>query len=237
MVDKLSVSAIIPCYNEEKRISRVLSVVTRARLVGEVLVVDDGSADQTARVVQQEFPRVVYLRHKQNQGKAAAVCNGVARAVGEIVVFLDADLQNLKSEHIDNLVRPVLDNKADMAVLLRGGAPFLYRHIFHSDPAISGERCLYKKDFLEIWKLHPDLPQVRYAVEVLINDYFLTQKKKVVVVLAPGVDQYYKEQKEGFLRGFWRNLKMTINLFRYIGVRKYLSQLYFYSRLDGKTAA
>lgn len=231
MVDKVKVSAVIPCYNEEKRIARVLSVVAQAKLLDEILVVDDGSVDQTARVVPQEFPSVVYLKHKQNLGKAAAVCNGVARATGEVVVFLDADLQNLKSGHIDDLVRPVLDGEAEMSVLLRGKAPFLYRHIFHSDPAISGERCLYKRDFLEVWKLHSDLPRVRYAVEVLINDYFLTQKKKIVVVLAPGVDQYYKEQKEGFWRGFVDNLKMSTNLIRYIGVKRYLSQLYFYSRL------
>lgn len=229
--DKVGVSAVIPCYNEEKRISRVLSVVTQAQLVSEVLVVDDGSADQTAAVVRREFPQAVYLRHPQNQGKAAALCDGVAQARGEIVVFLDADLQNLKSDHVDNLVRPVLTGQAEMAVLLRGRAPFLYRRIFHSDPTLSGERCLCKEDFLELQALHPELPTVHYAVEVLLNDYFISRRKKVVVVVAPGVDQLYKEQKEGFWRGFWDNLKMSANLTRYIGVRKYLHQLYFYSRL------
>lgn len=231
MVEKLSVSAVVPCYNEASRISAVLSVVCRAGLVDEVLVVDDGSADGAADLVAREFPDVRLIRHEKNLGKAAALCTGVSQACGGIVLFIDADLRNLKSEHLDNLVRPVLDNQAEMAVLLRGRAPFLYRHIFHSDPAISGERCLRKKDFLEIWKLHPDLPQAHYAVEVLINDYFLNQKKRIVVVLAPGVDQRYKEQKEGFFRGFWLNLKMTFNLFRYVGVGKYLRQLFLFTRL------
>lgn len=228
------VTAIIPCHNERDRIGDVLKVVTEAKLVEEVLVVDDGSTDDSSDIITHDFPSATLIRHETNHGKAAAMCTGVDRAKGEIVVFIDADLQNLKVEHIDNLVRPVVDGEADMSVMLRGNAPFLYRRVFHSDPAISGERCLRKTDFNQIRKHHPELPTVCYAIEVIINDYFIYLKKKVVVVVAPGVDQYYKEQKEGLIKGFEKNLKMTTNILRNIGVRKYLQQLSVYSHIPIK---
>lgn len=228
------VTAVISCHNEHERVGAVLDVVTKTRLVDEVLVVDDGSTDGTAQLVAGAYPSVTLVRHETNHGKAAAMCTGVERMKGDIVVFIDADLQNLKVEHIDNLIRPVVEGNADMSVMLRGNAPFLYRKVFHSDPAISGERCLRKADFLEIRQHHPELPTVHYAIEVIINDYFIYLKKNVVVVVAPGVDQFYKEQKEGFIKGFEKNLKMTTNILRNIGVRKYLQQLSVYSHIPVK---
>ncbi|HEX4032392.1 MAG TPA: dolichyl-phosphate beta-glucosyltransferase [Terracidiphilus sp.] len=92
-------SIVIPAYNESGRIPATLqSVVECVRSNGwaaEVLVVDDGSRDSTAQVVSDfavHAPEVRLIRNPGNRGKGYSVRNGVLQALGEIVMFTDADL-------------------------------------------------------------------------------------------------------------------------------------------------
>ena len=106
--------AVIPAYNEERFIG---SVVLKARHhASTVVVVDDGSADDTAQVA--EDAGAVVLRHEVNQGKGAALNTGFskARALGaEAVALLDGDGQH-RPDDIPDMLRPVLAGKADMVV-------------------------------------------------------------------------------------------------------------------------
>jgi len=92
-------SVIIPAYNEELRLPGTLEAVCawldEAGCDAEVLVVDDGSSDGTAQVIQEvarREPRIVPVLNPVNVGKGHAVQTGVARAAGTYVVFFDADL-------------------------------------------------------------------------------------------------------------------------------------------------
>lgn len=95
------ISLVIPVYNEEENLP-VLAAEIRAALepVGrpyEVILVDDGSTDSSPEVMRrlaQEDPRVRILRQRRNGGQSAALDAGFRHARGEIVVTLDADLQN-----------------------------------------------------------------------------------------------------------------------------------------------
>lgn len=86
---------VIPAYNEAKRLPRTLvatlSYLQTRGLEAEILVVDDGSADNTTKVAQA-FTGVTALRYEPNRGKGHAVRYGVLRASGERVLFMDADL-------------------------------------------------------------------------------------------------------------------------------------------------
>ncbi|HEY3789882.1 MAG TPA: dolichyl-phosphate beta-glucosyltransferase [Urbifossiella sp.] len=97
MIPHLSV--VIPAYNESDRLGPYLAEI-RAHLDStysenyEVLVVDDGSADGTAALVEQAaaaWPRLRLLRHAANRGKGAAVRTGVLAASGRRILFADAD--------------------------------------------------------------------------------------------------------------------------------------------------
>jgi dolichyl-phosphate beta-glucosyltransferase len=97
----VDLSIVIPAYNEAQRIERALERVseflTPRDLSWEVIVVDDGSTDQTALIVQrfiagQKQPRVRLLGLKQNQGKGAALRAGVGATSGARVLMMDADL-------------------------------------------------------------------------------------------------------------------------------------------------
>ena len=92
-------SIVIPAYNEAARIGHALeSVVACIRQRGwsaEVVVVNDGSRDQTAEMVRafaQDHPEVRLLENPGNHGKGYSVRNGILHALGEIVMFTDADL-------------------------------------------------------------------------------------------------------------------------------------------------
>lgn len=89
-------SIVIPAYNEESSIAKLLEKVRRAPtesldFAKEIIVVDDGSVDRTAELVQG-FPGVIFIR-QENQGKGRAVQNGIERATGDLVLVQDADLE------------------------------------------------------------------------------------------------------------------------------------------------
>jgi len=95
----LQYSIVIPAYNESARIEDTLAAVTECveaeRWAAEVIVVNDGSHDNTAAIVRKWMERKPYLRlieNPGNRGKGYSVRNGLLQAVGEIVMFTDADL-------------------------------------------------------------------------------------------------------------------------------------------------
>ena len=116
----LDLSVVVPCYNEAKNlpelVERLTRVFDRREVSGEVVLVDDGSADDTGSVIRTlsaQDPRVVGVFHPGNRGIAAAWQSGVARARGEYVCFIDADLQNLP-EDVWRLFREIRLTHADM---------------------------------------------------------------------------------------------------------------------------
>ncbi len=87
----MKISAVIPAYNAEDTIARALrSVVNQTHPVDEIIVVDDGSTDRTAEIVQEQFPQVICIR-QENAGVSATRNRGAEAASGEWIAFLDSD--------------------------------------------------------------------------------------------------------------------------------------------------
>jgi len=108
----MKIFVIIPAYNEEKNIVKVLKSVKP--LVNRVIVVDDGSSDKTAQLAEQQG--VTVLRHLINRGQGAALQTGNQYALkkgGEIIVHFDADGQFL-AEEIKDIVQPLEQGEADV---------------------------------------------------------------------------------------------------------------------------
>ncbi len=109
-----TVIAVIPAFNEARFIGSV--VLSTRRVVDTVIVVDDGSSDQTADLAEAAGAKVV--RMAENQGKGAALNAGFKRALGfapDVVVILDADAQH-NPEEIPTVVAPVLAGRADVVI-------------------------------------------------------------------------------------------------------------------------
>ena len=110
------VTVIVPAFNEARTIEQVLRRLAELELDCEILVVDDGSSDQTAEIVGGLEPEITGLRlivHERNQGKGAAVRTGINASAGDFVMIQDADLEYDPAE-FTKLLQPILDNKADV---------------------------------------------------------------------------------------------------------------------------
>jgi glycosyltransferase involved in cell wall biosynthesis len=114
-------SIVIPAYNESARIEhaldRVLSCVAEQRWDAEVLVIDDGSKDDTAGIVQRwmaRHPRLHLVQNPGNKGKGYSVRNGLLQAAGDVVMFTDADL-SAPMEEAQLLLDAIADG-ADVAI-------------------------------------------------------------------------------------------------------------------------
>jgi len=119
---KPEVSIVIPAYNESERIreplANVLAFLTTSDLSFEVIVVDDGSSDDTAEVARSVFaasPEIdgSVIRYEANRGKGFAVKTGLLAAKGEIALFTDADLSTPIDE-MSKLVEPIKDGVFDV---------------------------------------------------------------------------------------------------------------------------
>jgi glycosyltransferase involved in cell wall biosynthesis len=127
-------SVIVPCYNESGTILEILKRVLASPYVAEVIVVDDGSTDDTlslARSVDDDRMRVI--AQPANAGKGAALTRGIAEATAEYVVVQDADLEYDPSEY-DVLLAPLLEDKADVVYGSRfqTGSPHRVLYYWHS---------------------------------------------------------------------------------------------------------
>lgn len=109
-------SIIIPVYNEERLVIELLTKVADLQLddgIGkEVIVVDDGSSDDTTRNVSEFIEKngpldLSLIRHERNRGKGAAVKTGMTAAKGDLMIIQDADLE-YEPEDIREVIKPVL---------------------------------------------------------------------------------------------------------------------------------
>lgn len=114
-------SIVIPAYNESARIEstlgRVLSCVNDQAWDAEVLVIDDGSTDSTAAIVESwmdQHPRLHLIKNPGNRGKGYSVRNGLLQAAGDVVMFTDADLSAPMEEA--TLLLAAIDAGADVAI-------------------------------------------------------------------------------------------------------------------------
>ncbi|MFH2112146.1 MAG: glycosyltransferase family 2 protein [Candidatus Bathyarchaeota archaeon] len=129
--EKPRVSAVIPAFYEEKTIGEVVQGCLPH--VGEVLVVDDGSGDDTAVNAESAGARVIRL--PRNMGVLKAVEKGLSEAGGDIIVTLDADGQHSPGD-IPKLIQPIIDGEADLVMGVRPSFPHL------SEKVITWVTCL-----------------------------------------------------------------------------------------------
>ena len=105
-----NLSVIIPAFNEQKNIKKVIRLVKKSKNVDEIIVVDNNSTDATSILAQKEGAKVVFCKE---QGKGYAMEKGLQEVKNEIVVFIDADINNYSKNVIEKLAEPIVNEEAD----------------------------------------------------------------------------------------------------------------------------
>ena len=126
------ISIIIPCYNEENTIAKILEKIKAVNIKAskEIIVVDDYSTDRT-REILKDYEGIKVIYHEKNFGKGRAIRSGLKKVSGDIILIQDADLEYNPDDY-GKLLKPFVEANADVVFGSRflGGGDYYRVHFF-----------------------------------------------------------------------------------------------------------
>lgn len=189
----MQVTAVIPAYNEESTIQKVVKAASKN--VQQVIVIDDASKDATYKKVKQlNLHNVKLIRHRKNTGKCGALKTAMKHVKTPYTLFLDADLIGINENHLKLLVSKA--ETASMVVALRDKMGRIGHFTMKNLPIITGER-LVRTDIVH--KVLSDPLCYHYNMEILLH----FGVKNTEVLILPGVKDTFKPLKWG-ISGTWK---------------------------------
>ena len=218
-------TVIVPTYNESDTITKVLDDLLKLKLdylEMEIIVVDDGSLDETFEQVKK-FSSIRLFRHEKNMGKGMAVKTGTKNALGKILVIQDADLE-YSPNFIPSLIKPILKGQARVVygsrlmgkcdgmsvshylgnVILSKITSLLY-NVKITD-VMTGHKAFLREIFRSI-----DLTERGFTVEVELTSKILQAGWKIVEVPVEYSRRKYGSSKISYLDGIRSLLHLLIN--------------------------
>lgn len=223
---KIGISIVVPAWNEGQTIARLAEVLKNFPYYNEVLMINDGSTDNTLEVIAhlaQQNPKIKLLNHIENSGKTAAVLTGVNAATGDLIVLLDADLLSLTHDHLIRLIYYVVKGDYAMTMLDRGSDRKAAIGWFHSfgGRIFGGERAFWKTDFIKIKFSGKE----RYGLEAILNLNYVKKKLKIRTIYSPDLSSLTQFDKKGVWGGLRAYQKMFDEMLQSsAGIRGYIEQ-------------
>ncbi len=202
-MNRKKISCIIPAYNEEKTVIKVINSVKKSRVFDEIIVVNDGSEDKTAEVLSRE-KGIIFINLPRNVGKGGAVWHGIQNATGEIIVMIDADLIGLTKLHFRKLINPLLNNESDVCIGIIRHKKQRFRSLAQKVGSdLSGQQAFFKKDIMGA-----DIKSSKFGLEITLKNHFKKKNLRIKKLSLDGVIHVMKEEKMGFKQGFVARMKM-----------------------------
>lgn len=241
MAKTKTLSIVIPCYNEQETIEKILQEVLEVDLgktKKEIIIVDDSSKDKTPKLLRQiakENKSIRLLFQDSNQGKGAALKRGILASTGDVVIIQDADLEYDPQEY-PRLLYPIERGHADVVYGSRfiGGEPhriIYYRNqvankfltmlsnMFTGMNLTDMETCykMFKGDLLR--ELAKDLKAQRFGFEPEITARIAKKDARVYEI---GISYYGRSKEEGKKIGFKDGIKAIWEIIYFnISVRRH----------------
>ncbi len=199
----MKISIIVPVYNEEKTISKILDRLSKVdlKIKKEIIIVDDGSKDCSKEVIEKYIKNkkrdnnIKYkFKTKENGGKGSAIKEGIKSAVGEIITIQDADLE-YNPEDFKKLIKPIIQNKAEVVYgsrFLKAHKP-LYRIYFLGNKFLTFlTKMLYNSEITDMETCYKvfksevikkiDIKANKFDIEPEITARILKQKIKIIEI-------------------------------------------------------
>ncbi|WP_277673305.1 glycosyltransferase family 2 protein [Piscibacillus halophilus] len=233
------VSVIMPAYNSEKFIKgAIISVLEQTYSNIELVVIDDGSKDNTVEIIQQlskQDPRIHFIKNEVNLGVSETRNKGIALASGDWIAFLDSDDIWEKSK-IEKQMKYANETSAEFlftgsSYINENGIPYSgifeipkqvsYKELLRQN-VITCSSVLLKKRFFDKIKMEKDEMHEDYAVWLRVLK---------TGVFAHGINEpllIYRISRNSKSGNKLKTIKMTYKVFRFIGVNP-ISSLYFMS--------
>lgn len=217
----MRIAALIPAFNEQDSIVDTIDAAYAIPGVGEVVVIDDGSWDETAFLAHDAGASVIQL--EKHEGKGAALNEGIAQTEADIYLFLDADLGK-SAERCAALLEPILADYADMSIArmkpaaAKGGGLGFVMRLSHwairtyggaivTSP-LSGQRAIRKAVLEDIGELEPG-----FAVETALTIDAIRHGHRIIETDIDFQHRAHGRNLKGFLhrgRQFWEIGKMIL---------------------------
>lgn len=234
-----NLSVIIPVYNEEETVERVITEISRLPFVCELIVVDDASTDNTPAILKRiEGGSLKVLTHGQNAGKTAAIRTALSSVTGEITIIQDADLEYDPAE-IEFLCTPIWEGSADVVYgsrfLVRKASRVIYFYHYLGNRAITFlSNLLTNKNMSDIETCYKvfrsfllvDMPisSTRFGFEVEVTAKLSKTRARIYEAPISYYGRTYEQGKKiSYLDGFaalWYILRY--NLFPGDSTRRYI---------------
>ena len=202
------VAAIVPAFNEQETLADVLSVLKSSPWVDEILVVSDGSTDETVAIARAMGAHTIHLR--RNHGKGMAMAVGVVHTPAPVLVFVDGDIMNLSEYLIGELISPVVEGEASMNVGIRHRGWLLDWFHARYGPLLSGIRCLERRVFEAL----PEEYLAGFTVETGLNYSCRRQGLTLQTTVLYQLKHLVKERKRGLVLGSRARVEMFTAVFR-----------------------
>lgn len=221
-------SCIIPVFNEESRVSHVLRTISKVKEISEIVCVDDGSTDNSTKVIREYFPQVKLIQHKQNLGKTAAIITGINSTKHDTIVLIDSDHKNLKSFEISQAITSFEQNKLDCLLLKTvpmSRTDHVLRYFFRFIFLCTGHRIIRKH---HLRKSLRSGNFKSYHLEIAQNQYLMENNKKVAYfdISAKNVG---KISKEGLIKGYLNEIKMWHQIITFAGLKFFIRHSLFFA--------
>ena len=205
---------MIPARDEAPTVAAAVAACRGCAYVREVIVVDDGSSDDTAERALAAGAKV--LRRNAGRGgpgsKALAMEAGVELSDADAILFVDADLLGITSAHLDDICRPYLEGRATMSFGIFDYG--IWNPLVIRFPPTSGERILPR------WVFEAVPPHKRngYLIEIMLNEVVTEARMPLSARVMTGVTHRTKRDKFGWREGYRRTWSMFRSLWRLWGV-------------------